>query len=108
MKAEQFGAVTNRCSGSVAFDQINVLGRPLAGGIGPAHGTQLSLAVRGEQVAPHVIGKSGGFDDGINRISMGHGILKTFEDQQAGTFTDHQPIGLVIKRGASPGGRQGF
>ena len=42
----------------MAFNQVDVMGRPAGGGISTAHGPHLAFTVRGQQVAAHVIGKA--------------------------------------------------
>ena len=61
----------------MAFDQINVVRDPAAGVIDAAHGAQLSFAVRGQQVAPHVIGNTDTMDQTVNWIFLPQGIGET-------------------------------
>ena len=42
----------------MAFNEIDILRRPAGVGISAAHGTYLAFTVRGQKVAPHVIGKT--------------------------------------------------
>ena len=41
----------------MTFNKIDVLGRPAGGSISAAHGSNLAFTVRGQKIAPHVIGK---------------------------------------------------
>ena len=58
----------------MTLNQINIMGRPVAGFIDFAHGTHLAFTVRCQEIAAHIIGKSNAVYQSIYMILIAHGV----------------------------------
>ena len=91
----------------MAFDVVHILGLPTCLTIGRAHGPQLTVGFRGQQITAHIIGEADAADDTVDRVAVCNGVFKTLEHYDARTFSHHQPIRRLVERGTATGGRKG-
>ena len=96
--APQFGGITNRRTGGVAFEQADV-GRLQAGlFVGKAQCAFLAFFRGGKQTAPTpVIGQTNPANHAQHLAPVGQGVGEAFEDDKAGAFGWHQTIGIAVE-----------
>jgi len=91
----------------VALDQIDVLRLPAGLLVSRSESAKLTFRAGRQKFALDVVGKADASDHGINVVLIADSIVKSFQDEHAGAFTDDQTIGASVKRSASAARRQG-
>ena len=91
----------------MALDQIDVLRLPAGLLVSRSESAKLTFRAGRQKFALDVVGKADASDHGIDAIFVADSIVKSFQDEHAGAFTDDQTIGARIKRSASAARRQG-
>ena len=106
MQAGDFHAVAYRCSRGMALHVIHVPGPPARGPVRRAHGPELTLGIRGQQVAAHVVGEPHPGQPRENAISVGQGVFQPFEHEDARAFAHHQAVRAFVQGRALARGRE--
>ena len=99
--------VADRCSGSVALDQVDVAWLPTGFAISGTHGPQLPFAVRSQQTTAHIVGEANTRNHRMNCVAITQCVVESLQQEDAGAFADDEAIGAGVERGAAAGRRQG-
>ena len=86
----------------MAFDQVHVLRPPLRLAVRVAHRPHLSLAIRREQAARHVVRQTDPLNHAVDVIAVAHGVVESLEHDDTGAFADDEPVGIRIEGSADP------
>ena len=105
-QALELDTVAERRTGSVALDEIDVLGHPPGLAIGLAHGPQLAFGIRRQQAPCNVVGQADAANHAVDGVAVTTRVVQTLEHHDARTLADHESIGVGVERPAHTRRRQ--
>ena len=101
LQRSKLDSIADRGAGGMTFDEIDIVRRPTRLRVGRPHGPQLSFCGRSKEAATEIVGKADAADHRIDMIAVALGILRSFEQEDAAAFADHQSIALGVEGGTA-------
>ena len=97
VQAVQFDPVADGSAGRVTLDHVDIIWLPTRLFICQPEGAELTRPIGGQQIASCIVTESDPGNDAVDGIAVMKGILKPFEDEKSGAFTDEQSIRAHIE-----------